>query len=388
VEDLFRLLLNDASANVRRLAVEAIARNSKPNDGRNLEAILRLLNDAHPAVKRTAIAAMGRLGSAGAADPLVNAWKADDGRDPFLSDAAVRALERLGKPGFEALLASAKSGNAAELQHVIVAFLGFRSRAAAEALPDLLNDPHTTPEQRAALLRSYGNYLLEPALPTAPIAAWLQGRPTEANVVKIAGLDLLAGLGTTDAGALQYLLAALDDPEAEVRFAALEAVEAVPLKSAGDKLAAMLADAKKQAPERAAVLKALRTVAGPAALKPLKELMARSEPTALKVDALKAIAAASPADAKAIAVTLLDQADAVLLHEAATLLGSTKDGAKLLGERFVAKKLPRELFARVSDALQKFQADPEIVKLTGEVMKGGLPYRNWPSINSSTCWRF
>jgi len=174
VEDLFRLLLNDASANVRRLAVEAIARNSKPNDGRNLEAILRLLNDAHPAVKRTAIAAMGRLGSAGAADPLVNAWKADDGRDPFLSDAAVRALERLGKPGFEALLASAKSGNAAELQHVIVAFLGFRSRAAAEALPDLLNDPHTTPEQRAALLRSYGNYLLEPALPTAPIAAWLK----------------------------------------------------------------------------------------------------------------------------------------------------------------------------------------------------------------------
>jgi len=372
VEDLFRLLMNDLSPDVRRLAVEAMARNTKPADARNFEAIVRLLTDDHPAVKRAAVVALGRLAAPGTGDLLVNVRKADDGRDPFLSDSVIHALERLGKPGFDALLTSAKSGNAGELDRVVSTFLGFRSRGAANALPELLNDPHTTPEQRAALVRSYGNYLLEPALPIAPITAWLRSRPNEPNIVKIAGLDLLAGLGTIDAGVSAHLMTALDDPEAEVRFTALEAIETVQLKVAGDKLTAMLADSKRQAPERAAVLKALRTVAGPAALKPLKELLARAEPTSLKVDALKAIAAASPADAKTIAVTLLEQPDVTLLTEAATILGSTKDGAKLLGERFVAKKLPRELFPRISDALQKFQTDPAIAKLLGDVMKGGL----------------
>jgi putative heme-binding domain-containing protein len=54
------------------------------------------------------------------------------------------------------------------------------------------------------------------------------------------------------------------------------------------------------------------------------------------------------------------------------VLATTKPGAKLIAERFIAKKLPRDFFLQVSEALKKFGDDPIIAKLQAEVLRGGL----------------
>ena len=373
VADLFRLLLNDASPDVRRLAVEAIARHAKAKDPREFEALAKLVTDDHPAVRRAAMIGLGRLQADGTADLLVNAWRADDGKDAFLSDSITRGLERLGKPGMDALLAVARSGNKADLDRAAAAFLTFRTEAAVKALPEMLTDAHLPPAERAALLRSYANYQFDPPLPMAAVATFLTARPNESPAVKIAGVEVLAGTGSLDTPqAVAFVLAQLDAADAETRESALVAIAGSRLAAATDKLVAMLADAKRPMAERSSVLKALRSAAGAAAVKPLLDLLNRPEPATLKVEALKSLNAASADEARKIAVTLLDQPDPSLLNEAVLVLGTTKPGAILVGERFVAKKLPRDLFQRVTETLQKFQTDPVVTKLYGEVMKGGL----------------
>ncbi len=373
VADLFRLLLNDASPDVRRLAVEAIARHATPKDPREFEALSKLAADEHPAVRRAAMIGLGRLGADGTADVLINAWRADDGKDAFLSDSITRGLERLGKPGMDALLAVARSGNAPDLDRAAAAFLTFRTEAAVKALPEMLTDAHLPPAERAALLRSYANYQFDPPMAMAGVATFLAARPDESPAVKIAGVEVLAGTNSLDSpAAVNFVLSQLDAADGATRESALAAIAGSRLAAATDRLVAMLADAKRPAAERLSVLKALRSAAGGAAVKPLVELLARPEPAALKVEALKALSAASVEEARKVAVTLLDQPDPSLLNEAVLVLGTTPPGALLVGERFAAKKLPRELFQRVSEALQKFPTDPAVAKVYNEVMKGGL----------------
>ena len=373
VEDLFRLLLNDTDQDVRRLAADALGLRGKANDPRTHEALSKLLSDDSNAVRRSAAIAIGRINADGAADTLISTWKSDDGRDRFLTDGYVRAIERLGKPGMEALLVLAKSGVKNDLDRVTAAFISFRTPEAVKVLPELLNDPHLVAQQRAELLQSYANYLFDPPLSLEPVATYLVTHPNEPAVVKIAGIEVLSSTGNlTSPQAIDYVLKHLDSADADTRMAALNAVDESRLTVGTDKLVQILADSKRPANERTAVLKALRSMAGTAAIKPLMDLLSRSEPAVLKVEGLRALATASPAEARKIAVNLLDQPDPALISEAVIVLSATKDGAKLIGERFVAKKLPRDQFARVSETLQKFNTDPVIAKLYGEVMKGGL----------------
>src|SRR5207245_3933205 len=94
----------------------------------------------------------------GAYDTIASGFSFDDGRDPGLSDAYLRALERGGKDGLERLLALADSGDQKLTDRVAEAFLGARTRAAAELLPSLLTSPHLNVAQRAAVLHSYFNF--------------------------------------------------------------------------------------------------------------------------------------------------------------------------------------------------------------------------------------
>ena len=54
------------------------------------------------------------------------------------------------------------------------------------------------------------------------------------------------------------------------------------------------------------------------------------------------------------------------------MLAATKPGAKLIAERFIAKKLPRDFFPQVNEAINKFADDPAFVKLRADVLRGGL----------------
>ena len=373
VEDLFRLLLNDESADVRRLAADALGQHAGPKDLAAYDALARLLGDHDPAVRRVAALALARAGNEGAADALVNAWKADDGKDAFLTDAYLRGLERLGKRGMDALLAAAESGSHVDRDKVAVAFTALRTRAAADALPELLANPHLLPGQRADLVRSYANYLFDPPLSFDPLVAFLAARPNEPAAVKVAGLDVLAATGNLSSpAAARYALGLLDAPEAEVRAAAIRVVEDTRLTAGLPKLLAMLADPARPADERAAVLRAVRVTGDRSAVAPLRELLARPEPATLKAEALRALAGVDGAAARQAAQPLLDQPDPTLIAEAVAVLGATKDGAKLIGERFVARKLPRALWPQVSASLKKFPGDPALAKLNAEVTKGGL----------------
>ncbi|MGL6097367.1 MAG: hypothetical protein ACRC7O_16400, partial [Fimbriiglobus sp.] len=261
----------------------------------------------------------------------------------------------------------------ADLDRAVFAFAGFRTKPAADALVELLDHPHLTPTQRADLIRSYTNYQFDPPLSLEPLAKLLEFRGDDPAEVTVAGLETLAAADSlTGPKATAFVLDLLDSQSPEVRTAAVRAVEAARLRAASGKLLGMLADGSKPAAERVAVLKAVRAAGGSDTAKSLVAMLGKPEPAALKVEALRALAVVAPADARTVAETLLDQPDPTLLGEAVAVLGATKDGAQLVGERYLAKKLPAELLPRVSEVLGKFAADPAIAKLNGDVMRGGL----------------
>ena len=373
VEDLFRLLLlNDESPNVRRLAAEGLGLNAKSKDQRVFEALLDVLRDPDPTVRRAGALAIGRLGVDGSAESIVNAWRSDDQADAFLKDAYIRGIERLGKPGIDAVLSLAMSGDK-QFDQAVEIIIALRARAGADVIPQLLTNPHASPAQREALVRSYANYQFDPPISLEPLADYLTKHPAEPVPVVEAALEVFAvsgGLDTPKATAL--VLGILARPDADARLAAIRAIEASRLTAAAPKLLEMLPDTARPQAERVALVKALRVMNDRRALAPLQAILVGPHPAVVKVEALRTLAALDVVVARAAAEKLLDQPDPALLAEAVAVLSTSKDGAKLIGERFVARKLPREFFPQVSDALKKFADDPLVVKLQADVLKGGL----------------
>jgi quinoprotein glucose dehydrogenase len=367
-------LLADKDPDVRRMSCDALGRNVKADDFAANEAVMKCLSDESPAVRRAAALAVGRIGSDVAADALANAIKNDDGKDAFLSDAYLRGLERLGKRGIQALLTLAQSGDDAGLKKVVAAFTALRTRPAADALPDLLLNPHLTPGQKAAVIRSYLNYQFDPPLSFDPLAKFLANRPDEPKQAKIAGLDVLATTGGLGGGkGNEFVLGLMDAPDEDVRLAAYRAIEGGRVLTAATKLRTSIADSKKSLGERTALLKAGQVAGGAEFIPAVKDVLTSDkEPAVLKVEALRMLSAIDAASARTFAEQFLAQPDPSLIGESIAVLGATKAGARLVGERYLEKKLPRDLYPRVSDVLRKFPTDDAISKLNAEVLRGGL----------------
>lgn len=331
------------------------------------------LGDLHPGVRRAAALGLGRLGVPAAADALLNAWRSDEQADVFLRDAHVRGVERLGKGGVEAVTSLALSGDEA-FKAAAEVFVTLRSREAAAALPELLTNPHATPAQREALVRSYANYQLDPPVSLDPLADYFRLRSDEPPAVFVAAAEVVAASdGELSPKVRDLTVGMLDHPAPAVRTAAVAAVENTRLLAAAPKLLDLLDDKNRALPERVAVVKALRALNTKEAVGPVATLLAGDTPPALKLEALRTLGALDAKAAQVAAEALLDQPDKTLQTEAVVVLGATKQGAKLIGERYVAKKLPRELFPQVSDALRKFAAEDRVLAaLQAEVMRGGL----------------
>ncbi len=374
-------LSDEADPDIRRVSADALGRNAAKTDFVANEALTKRLADDSLAVRRAAALALGRIGADGSADAVVNAWKNDGGQDVYLADGYVRAFERIGKPAMNALLAVATSGKPAELDKVVRAFAGMRTREAADALPDLLANAHLKSEQRADLIRSYTNYIFETPVSLEPLAEFLANRLKEPAAVQIAGLDVMAEANSLGGGKPgDFVVRLLSADEGEVRLAALAAVEKNRLAAAARMLNVMFADGKKSLTERTAILKAMRAIPDPSFSIAVRAVLEdKAEPAAVKAEALRTLAAFDPPAARKLAEALLENPDAALITEAIATLGSTKDGAKLIGEKYLAKKLPRDLFPRVSESLRKFPDDPAIAKLNAEVMKGGLLLSTQPA---------
>jgi quinoprotein glucose dehydrogenase len=373
VEDLFRLLINDESPDVRRLALEGLAYHAKPKDNRTYEALLKALADHSPAVRRVAALAIGRLNHDGSGETLLNALRHDKEADAYLKDAYVRGVERLGKPGVDAILALAQSGEDKSRDMAVEVFLGLRTKPAADAIPELLMQPDVTADQREALVRSYTNYQTDPPVALDPLADYLAKRPNENLNVVLAAVEVFAASGAeVSPKATQIVQNLLSRPDEPTRISAIIAIENGRIAAAAPTLIGFIADTNRTQVERVAAVKALRVLNDKRAVDPLKALFAGQHPAALKAEALRALAALDIASARTMAEKALDQADPALLSEAVAVLAATKPGTKLIAERYLAKKLPRDFFPQVNDALNKFPDDATLAKLRADVVRGGL----------------
>ncbi|QDU22112.1 PVC-type heme-binding CxxCH protein [Urbifossiella limnaea] len=373
VEDVFRKLLVDESPDVRRLAVDGLALNAPKGDARTFEVLLVALSDSDQTVRRAAALGLGRVGVPAAAEALLAAWRTDEAADVYLRDAHVRGVERLGKAGVDALLTLAQSGDN-EFKAAVEIMLTLRSREAAAGLPDLLATPHATPAQREALVRSYTNYQLDPPVSLDPLVDYLRTRRDEAPAVVAAAAEVFAASdGNLSPKGRAFVAGLLDHRAPTVRAAGVSAVEATRLVSAAPKLIEALGQADRAPAERVGLVKALRVLGAKDAVAPMTSILTGANPPALKLEAIRTLAALDAKAAQLVAEAMLDQPDPTLQTEAVVILGATKAGAKLVGERYVAKKLPRELFPQVSDALRRFTTDdPAVSQLLAEVMRGGL----------------
>jgi quinoprotein glucose dehydrogenase len=374
VESHCRRLMTDPNDDVRRLAVQALGQFGQRESAVLAAGVTFALADPHPAVRRAAALALGRLGGGNAAELLLEAWNRSDHTDAYLADAYARGLERLGANGIAVVAKALTTADPVTRDRLVSLYAGFRDRAAVEALPKLLEEPTLLPGQRAELVRSFANYQFDPPLSPQPLVQFLARRPNEPAAVKIAGAELLAGWdGLTTADGQGFLQSLLTSTEPDVRIAGLKAVEKTASKGLLPAVVLMVTDNRFTSAERVAAVQAVRTVGDEPARAAVRKLVSTAtEPTPLRVEALRVLGQVNGPAARAEAEALLASTDAALLSEAVTVLGATKDGAKLLGERFVAKKLPPELWPRVSEALRKFLADPAILKLNMDVLKGGL----------------
>ncbi len=373
VESLFLKLTSDPVPDVRRLAYEGLGLRGVSGTKPVIDAVRKGIRDPEPAVRRAVVLALAKVDRT-SAPGLVQEWLRQDPKDVYLADAYLRALELLQHHGINALLEAAQAGDAITRDRIALAFQSLRSKDAFDALPKLIALDFWLPGQRADLIRSYSNYLFDPMPTPNQLAEFLAGRPNESAAALMAGVEILVANGglNTPAG-LQLVNTLLDSKDADARLAGLASVEQSRLASARAKVLAMASDAKGTNAERSAALRALRVV-GAANSAPIILSMLENEKldNALRSESLRTLSALDSNAGRTAAIALLDSKNPALMTVAVELLGSNKDGAQLIGERFVAKKLPVELWPRVSEALRKFTNDPVIAKLNAEVQKGGL----------------
>lgn len=209
VKESLQALLRDKSPDVRRLAAEALGLHCNRRDTPVHNSLIAVLNDENAAVRRAVLLAIGKIADDSAGETLVNLFKFDDGRDVLLTDGYLRAIERTGRDGIQHLLDLADSGFDQERSKVVEAYLGLRTRPAAEAISKLLNNPHLSIVQRASLVRSHANYLLDPPVSLDPLFDYLTAHADEAGPVKEATLEVVAASGPVLSAKGQNLLPTL-----------------------------------------------------------------------------------------------------------------------------------------------------------------------------------
>jgi glucose/arabinose dehydrogenase/HEAT repeat protein len=252
-------VLGRGGSDLRRQSAEALGLNTPPGNRDVMASLLRAMADPDPAVRRATAQALARVGKSAAADSLANTIAFDNGKDGQLTEGYIWALESLGQPGIERLLAVADSGVPKDLDRVVDVFTALHTRPAVEALPALLKNPHLSIGQRARLVASWNNYLLDPPVSLEPCFEYLTANP-EAREVKLAGLSVLTtALTPPGEKGSAWMLSLLDETDAELRVAALKAIEQTRLARASDKVKGLLLDNARAIRERQAAARALGT---------------------------------------------------------------------------------------------------------------------------------
>ena len=228
VEDLFRLLLNDESPDVRRLAVDGLGLQREAEGRPRLRgARPKCSATANPAVRRVAALAIGRLGGDGAGEiarerlPARRAGRRlPQGRlrPRASSDSASPASTRSCRwPPPATRSATSRSTRSSRL----------RTRPAADALPELLTQP--APDGRPARSRWCGRTRTTSSTrrsrSTRWWSTWRSGRTNRSRSFA-AALEVFAVSGDANAAkAANIVFGLLEKPDDDMRYAAIQAVE-------------------------------------------------------------------------------------------------------------------------------------------------------------------
>ena len=380
--------VGDQIADLRRLAAEALSLHVRKDRDAH-EALVAGLGERDRLVLRQFYLALGKNGAPGAGEVLANALTNDKGKDVYLRDGILRGIEHVGKEAFDALLVVTDSGQQEDTDRVADAWLAFRTRAAAERIPTLLQNVNLSGAQKAALIRSYSNYQLDPPIDVKPVADFLKSLPAiekgdpkaaekagEQAPVKLAAVEILASHGAMKTEALrETLVALLTEKELAVRMTVIKAIEESKTTQAAPVLADRLSQAESN-DEKIAIARTLSRLQDKSVTPKLETAFAAKDADAKvrlelfrSLVALEAKRMAKPAEA----ILAEKDADPDLVREAVIVVANQGiDGARKVGKLFVEKQLPRTVLPEVADALRKHSADAESSRLLSEAMKGGL----------------
>jgi putative heme-binding domain-containing protein len=174
--------------------------------------------------------------------------------------------------------------------------------------------------------------------------------------------------------ATAWLLSLLDERDSGFRLTLIDVIAKTRLKKAAPRLAEWLGDVDRPEKERIAAAKALRALGDSSVVPALTRVVGDATQSApLRIEALRALDALDGGAARPVAKSFLAAASMDLQRAGVQVLGNRPEGAKDVAALFLAKKLPRDLLADVSEALRKHAgSNAELAKTLGDVMKGAL----------------
>ncbi len=311
--------------------------------------------------------------------------------DPFLRDGITRALERLGPGALPTIIDAVADHDPKLAQAALFALQGWRSTDALSAILATATSPEArvSEDARVGLFRALREMV--PDVPADPIARWLADKPSGGARSRVKAIQVLTALHNRAVLAAGPILPGLlNDPEADVRKAALALARDVRTELAKEALIALVRSDKSPADERGLALSALRGY-DKVDLAPLaREVLAKTDDPALRMELMRALASRDfPAAAK-MAEGMLDSKDREQRQEAIGLLGSNAETASAVARRFLLGKLPPEDLSRVMEAVRPYQspelkaelqtlltktllAPSEIKKLGQQVARSGNP---------------
>ncbi len=257
---LVRTLREGDSAH--RLAVLPVVRRTS-----SAPAIVACLQDANPAVRAAACAALARIGHMEAVPAVFRLLSDENLGVVKAAEAAVQALDG---PDAERLALAAARGAQARQRCAglrILSYFGYDS--ALEALVQATADPD--PRVREAAIEGLPGLQDRHAFDTLLEAS----RHTEERT-RAAAMRALGRAGRRDMRVVSYLLGALDDPGAWVRYYACQSLGRIGVEDAGERIARLLRDPAGQV--RIAAIEALSHLRSQTAFEALRRAAASEDP--------------------------------------------------------------------------------------------------------------
>ena len=396
-------ILQDDHPQLRRLACETLARNipSKDVDQELLQALIERLEDADPAVRRSAALAAGELAALRkegnslrmlVAEAIAKAIQNDDRQDVYLTDGLLRGLERLDADGLKVFEHWITSEDQQERQLAVASIQSLRTQAGAELLGRLLSEnmiDRLTPSHQAKVLATYRDILVDPPIQAGAITDWIAKQKNLPLEVQLACMETLGAVPGGDQAVMTELAEQLLQQDLlEIRLAVIRSIGETDLKSLCPQLVEVLKDHSKDDQERRTALDALsklrsyemwprgRTALGvELVLDDLIDVAMSDSSQSIQSEALELLAELDFSKALPTAQALLNTEDLDAQVTAIRVLGSNREYAVRIANRFIQGGFDRQLLPQIAEVLRRHQPRDKtgaISKLLAEVFKGGL----------------